>query len=329
MAAGRLRPARPDVAVCLPASAASSPRDAAQPGEAFRHPVQRGAGDHQQAEPADQREQRGRDPGGDRRDQRGRGEEADEAAGGLIAPAPSAGDGVPCAMCTRPSAPTISARPADDDPPGLRVPVRVPQVTPGEQGEQDRQQPGHRAEPAADHVGHQPAGDIVHDATRWWPRRPRPRRGRRGRRRPCGASGPGRRRCGPGPARRSRPRARPASTGRRWPGQATRTGSGTRCWTAAGAAGARPAALVRRRGCAPSAACPCPGRRPGVAAGPGARRGARGPWPGGRTALRACAALRHTALRPTSLGDTGRHDDHGNQYSRIRAKDTPRVSRSA
>src|SRR5438445_776298 len=57
-------------------------RGAAQPGEAFRHPVQRGTGDHQQPEPADQREQRCRDPGGDGRDERRRGEVADEAPGG-------------------------------------------------------------------------------------------------------------------------------------------------------------------------------------------------------------------------------------------------------
>ncbi len=293
MAAGRLRPARPDVAVLSPASAASSAADAAQPGEAFRHPVQRGARDHQQAEPADQREQRGRDPGGDRRDQRGRGEEADEAPGRLDRPRAVGRRRGAVRDVHQAEHAHGQRQPADDDPPGLRVPVRVPQVTPGEQGEQDRQQPGHRAEPAADHVGHQLAGDIVHV--------------------PPGGGGDDHGRAEEGEAEpslrcigsrsaalRPRPRAaKPAAwatsihSAGEGPGEPPeqdqeRVGGRLRPLRPAPAA-LVPAPALRRLALAPAG-------RPGVAAGPGARRGARGPWPGGRTALRACAALRHTAL---------------------------------
>ena len=125
-------------------------RDLSEP---LGHPVQRGPGDHEHAEPGQQGQQRDRGPRGQQRLQRRGDREAEQAARGLHGG--HAGRRTRAAQRDMHDAerPGQERRPADDHPAGVRVLVRMPQQPPGQQAEQDRKRPGAETEGAADQPG--------------------------------------------------------------------------------------------------------------------------------------------------------------------------------
>ena len=217
----------------------ASPRplgQAPQLGQPVGDPVHRRPGDHQQPEPADQREQRRGDPRRQRGHQRGRDEEADQPGAGPHGALPGGRLRRARRDVHQPEPAQQQAAPADHHPAGLRVAVGVAQEPPGEQAEQQRHSPGGRAERAEEQVGQHPPGEVVHVE-------PGGGGDHEGRRQegqahavplvqrvqvPCAA-------CRTS-ARRTRPRARPPSTARPPAGPASRPGSGSGRPSAAAAA---------------------------------------------------------------------------------------------
>ena len=224
----------------------------AQLGQPVRHLVQRRAGDNQQAEAADQGQQRRREPRREPGHQRRGDREADQPPAGLHGGGPGAGMRGAGRDVDEAERAEHQRGPADHHPPGLRVPVGMPQVAPGQQAEQERQQPGGRAEGAVQQAGDQPGGRVAHPGPRGWPRRRWPRPGRPGPGRPGGAAGP----CPGRSCRRRAPcrrrHARRPSRPRRSAGPPSRPGSGSGRHSAVTGprtpprAGYRPLLAVRR-----------------------------------------------------------------------------------
>ena len=145
----------------LGASGRAAAHEAVQLGQPGRYPVQRRAGGHQQAEPGDEGQQRRGHPRGDAADQRRRHRVADEAARGpdRVRAVHRPGRAVRDVQQAEPA--DEQSGPADHHAGVVRVPVRVPQVAPGEQPQQERHHPGRLAEPVAEHGGQAPAHDAA------------------------------------------------------------------------------------------------------------------------------------------------------------------------
>ena len=140
--------------------------ETAQLGQPVRHLVQRRAGDDQQPEAADQGQQRRREPRREPGHQRRGDREADQPPAGLHCGSPGAGMRGAGRDVDEAERAEQQRGPADHHPPGLRVPVGMPQVAPGEQAEQERQQPGGRAEGAVQQAGDQPGRRVAHPGPR-------------------------------------------------------------------------------------------------------------------------------------------------------------------
>ena len=149
--------------------AVSGPRPAvpehlAHFGQSFRQPVQRGAGDDQDAERGQQREQRRGHPRREGGGQRARHRVAEVAAGQV--------DGAHAVGRARRALgdvdhaerPEQQRGPADRGPDGLGVAIRVPQEPPGQQHREHRDHPGERAERAGRRGVDGPPGHVAHPA---------------------------------------------------------------------------------------------------------------------------------------------------------------------
>ena len=136
--------------------------DPAQSGKAFGDPVQRGAGDEQQAEDGQQHEQQPGHPGGQHAGQRAADTVPDVPA--RLADHLRARGRARRALGDLEQAGQAEQQrhPAEGRPPGRLIAVRVPQEPPGQQRDQGRGQEGQRAEPAGDHLPNGVPGRVVH-----------------------------------------------------------------------------------------------------------------------------------------------------------------------
>ena len=140
----------------------AEPEHHAQLGQPPRDPVQRGAGDEQDAVQGQQREQRHRRPRGDRGGQRAGHGIAEVAAGPVHGARPVGRVRRALGDVDQAERTEQERGPADGGPDRLGVAVGVTQEPPGQQQPEHREHPGQRAEPADGHGPDGPAGRVGH-----------------------------------------------------------------------------------------------------------------------------------------------------------------------